>query len=118
MFRAALNSPEAFGEDGMRRREFITFLGGVAVACPLSVSAQTQPKMLRVGMLSGSQRTSDLAFEQRLRELGYLEGQNLTIEFINIRGQPDRVGEAVQELIRRKIDIMVVGGGAENYMAG
>jgi putative ABC transport system substrate-binding protein len=97
----------------MRRREFITFLGGAAITWPLSVSAQTQPKMLRVGLLAGSQRTQVLwvAFEQRLRELGYLEGQNLAVEFINLRDQPDRYGEATRELIRRKVDIIVVGGG-------
>jgi putative tryptophan/tyrosine transport system substrate-binding protein len=103
----------------MRRREFITLLSGAAIACPPSVRAQTQPKMLRVGVLSASQRTQLfwVAFEQRLRELGYLEGQNLAVEFILVRGQPDRYGEAAQELIRRKADIIVVGG-AEGALQG
>jgi putative ABC transport system substrate-binding protein len=96
----------------MRRREFITFLGGAAIACPLSVGAQTQPKMVRVGVLANSQRTQSfwVAFDQRLRELGYLEGQNLAVEFIIVRGQSDRYREAAQELIRRKVDVIVVTG--------
>ena len=53
-------------------------------------------------MLSGS------AFEQRLRELGYIEGQNLVIEYINAPERPDRLDQAARELVQRNVDIIVL----------
>ncbi|MFI5113471.1 MAG: hypothetical protein ACHP9S_11620 [Terriglobales bacterium] len=73
----------------MKRREFITLLGGAAVAWPLAGFAQTLPKMLRVGLVSSANpRTAPqfVAFDQRLRELGYVEGQSLAVEFIALEG--------------------------------
>jgi hypothetical protein len=67
----------------MRRREFISLIGGAA-ALPIAVRAQQPLKLLRIGTVSLNPRTSvqRAAFEQRLRELGYSEGQNLVIEYI------------------------------------
>src|SRR5262245_15648800 len=48
-----------------------------------------------------------VAFDQRMRELGYVEGQNLAVEYLNVREHPDRFDEAVKELLRRKVDIMI-----------
>jgi len=76
----------------MKRREFITLLGGGA-AWPLAARAQTPPKMLRVGVVSlVNPRTATfwVAFDRRMRELGYVEGQNLTIDFVNLNSQNDR----------------------------
>jgi ABC-type uncharacterized transport system substrate-binding protein len=95
----------------MRRREFITLLGGAA-AWPLAARAQTAPQMLRLGMVSQNPRTVPftMAFEARLRELGYIEGQNLVVEFIDTRGQVSRIAEAMQEVVSRKVDILLAGG--------
>jgi putative ABC transport system substrate-binding protein len=96
----------------MRRREFITVLGGVATAWPLALLAQTTPKTLRLGMVSHNPRTAPftVSFERRLRELGYVEGQNLVIEFIDTRGQVSRIEEGMREVVRRNVDIILAGG--------
>ena len=94
----------------MRRREFITLLGGAATAWPLFAHAQERPKPLRIGTVSLNRRASAqrVAFEQRLRELGYIEGQNLVIEYINAPDRPDRIDEAARELVQRNVDIIVL----------
>ena len=90
----------------MRRREFITLLGGAA-AWPLTARAQQPPNLLRVGTVSFIRRTNFTwaAFEQRMRELGYIEGQNLAVEFINAKDHVERIEEAARDLSRRKVDI-------------
>ena len=94
----------------MKRREFITLLGGAAAAWPLFAHAQERPKPLRIGTVSLNRRASAqrVAFEQRLRELGYIEGQNLVIEYINAPDRPDRIDEAARELVQRNVDIIVL----------
>jgi len=67
----------------MRRRKFVALLGSAAAAWPLAARAQPSPKELRVGLLTIAPRTSYAAFDQRLRELGYVDGQNLTVDFLN-----------------------------------
>jgi putative ABC transport system substrate-binding protein len=98
----------------MRRREFIELLACAAtVTWPRAANAQTPPKMLHVGIVSAvSPRTAPIyaAIEQRLRELGYVDGQNLAIDFVELKGQIDRYGEAMKELVRRKVDIIIAGG--------
>ena len=93
----------------MRRREFITLLGGVSMS-PLAARAQQLHKMLRVGAVGlSNSRSAGLwaPIEQGLRELGYVEGQNLAVEYINLNGRIDGFGEAMQELVRRKVDVIV-----------
>ena len=67
----------------MRRRQFITLLGGAALAGPLAVRAQ-EPKMLRVGLVGGQPRSAQnaAALERRLAELGYQDGRNLILDFV------------------------------------
>jgi len=93
----------------MRRREFIRLFGGAAVAWPLAATAQQQPTMLRVGIVTIQPRESSIYFavDQRLRELGYIEGQNLTVVFLNPGDQIDGVGKAMKELVRRNIDVIL-----------
>jgi ABC-type uncharacterized transport system substrate-binding protein len=96
----------------VRRREFIAFVGGAAAAWPLAARAQ-QPRMLRIGTVSSINPRTEffwVAFDQRMRELGYIEGQNLTVDFINLNGQIDRYGEATKELVRRNVDIIIAPG--------
>jgi tripartite-type tricarboxylate transporter receptor subunit TctC len=86
----------------MRRREFITLLGGATVAWPLAASAQ-QAKLPRIGILWPSPLSSSGhfldAFRQGLHELGYVEGQNMTIEFRSAAtpGLPDFIFAALQD---------------------
>jgi ABC-type uncharacterized transport system substrate-binding protein len=98
----------------LKRREFITLLGGVA-AWPLAAHAQQVGKVPRIGCLSpGRSEFPDPtfnmlnAFLQGLQELGYTEGQNLAIDRQYADGNSDRLRELAAELVRRKPDIIVV----------
>ena len=93
----------------MKRREFITLLGGAAVARPLAALAQQSPNSWRIGITTIQPRSSPSygAFGQRLLELGYIEGQNLTVEFLNPDAQAEGIGGAMKELVSQKIDVIV-----------
>src|SRR5215468_10771233 len=93
----------------MRRREFITLLGGVA-AVPFAAHAQQAGKIHRVGLLwDGPDVFADEieAFRQGLRDLGYVEDRNLVIEYRWGKGKPDRMQALAEELVRLKVDIIV-----------
>jgi putative ABC transport system substrate-binding protein len=95
----------------MRRRQFITLLGGIA-AWPLAAYAQQVGKVPRIGYLSpGSASPGPLAyhdeFQRGLRELGYVEGQNIVIEYRFAEGKFDRLDQLAAELVRLNVDIIV-----------
>jgi putative ABC transport system substrate-binding protein len=94
----------------MKRREFIAGLGG-AVAWPLVVRAQ-QTRALRLGIVAVTPRIAPLwvAFERRLRQLGYVDGQNLKVEFIQVNSQDDTIRAAVTRLVSSDVDIIVAAG--------
>src|SRR6516165_2556588 len=98
----------------MQRRNFITLLG-VATAWPLSVKAQQKARTAVVGFLSlRSSVDSPLlvtALRQGLSETGYVEGQNLTIEYDWADGHYDRLPPLAADLVARKVDVIVTGGG-------
>src|SRR5436309_6351224 len=98
----------------MERREFITLLGG-AVAWPLAARTQ-QPKLPTIGFLgttSASAWTSwTAAFVQRLRELGWIEGRTIAIEYRWSEGRPERNAEIAAEFVRLKVDVIVTNNFA------
>ena len=95
----------------MRRREFIALLGGAAVAWPVSGRAQQPGKVYRVGFLWDSPAVfaeAIEAFRRGLRDLGWIEGRNIAIEYRWTEGRPERMRELAEELVRLKVDIIVV----------
>ncbi|MGA8560185.1 MAG: ABC transporter substrate-binding protein [Pseudolabrys sp.] len=96
----------------MRRREFITLLGGVAVTWPLAASAQS--KTPRIGFMGNSTAALEAnlvdAFREGLRELGYEEGRNIVIEYRWANGKYDHFPVLVAELIAAKVDAIVTAG--------
>jgi putative tryptophan/tyrosine transport system substrate-binding protein len=92
----------------MRRREFIKGITGSAIAWPLAARAQ-RPTSLHIGIVTIQSRTTPIysAFDQRLRELGHTEGQNLVTDYLNPETQGEGVPGAIKELVRRKVDIIV-----------
>jgi putative ABC transport system substrate-binding protein len=94
----------------MRRREFITLLGGTAAAWPLSVRAEQAGRIPRIGILSPGQTDTPAAggFYKGLQDLGYTEQQNLDIERRYAAWNPDRFSELAAELVQLKVDVIVV----------
>ena len=94
----------------MRRREFITLLGGAA-AWPLAARAQQASKLPTIGFL-GSSTFSAMsewiaAFAQRLRERGWIEGRTVAIEYRWAEGRAERAAEIAAEFVRLKVDVIV-----------
>src|SRR5437762_561856 len=93
----------------MRRRKFIALLGGAAAMRALAAQAQ-QPKMPTIGALViGNINPEQFwrEFRQGLRDLGYVEGQNIRFEFRSAEGHLERLAELANELVRLKVDIIV-----------
>jgi putative tryptophan/tyrosine transport system substrate-binding protein len=99
----------------MKRREFITLLGGAAAAWPLAARAQQPEGMRRIGVLAAGTNDADgqarvAAFRQGLRELGWDEGRNVSIDIRWGSGDSDSIWDAASELVRLKPDVLLVNG--------
>jgi putative ABC transport system substrate-binding protein len=92
----------------MRRREFITLLGSAAVTLPLSARAQQLVKIPRIGIIDDSPIWN--AFRHGLRDLGYLEGQNIAFDYRYAGGLPDRLAWVAVELVHRPVDLIATFG--------
>jgi ABC-type uncharacterized transport system substrate-binding protein len=99
----------------MKRREFITLLGGTA-AWPLAARAQQPGKLPTIGFLGSSTASIQsqwvAAFVQRLRELGWTEGGTVAIEYRWAEGRDERFAEIAAEFVRLRVDVIVTTGGA------
>jgi putative ABC transport system substrate-binding protein len=100
----------------MKRREFITLLGSAAAAWPLVVHAQQSAKLPTIGFLGGTTASTMTqwtdAFVQRLRELGWVEGRTVAIEFRWAEGRSERYTEIASEFVHLKVDVIVTVGAA------
>ena len=98
------------------RRKFLATLGGAAAAWPLAARAQQAAKLPTIGYLGASTPLFDSqrvgAFVQRLRELGWIEGRTVGIEYRWSEGRTDRYSEIAVEFVRLKVDVIVATGGA------
>jgi putative tryptophan/tyrosine transport system substrate-binding protein len=97
----------------MRRREFITMLGGAA-AWPVAAGAQPTGKVPVIGFLGATSASIQsqwvAAFVQRLRELGWIDGRNIAIEYRWGDGRAERFAEITAEFVRLKVDVIVTSG--------
>jgi putative ABC transport system substrate-binding protein len=100
----------------MQRREVITLLGGAAVAWPLAARAQQAAKLPTVGFLGTPAASAwapwTAAFVQRLRELGWIEGRTVAIQYRWAEGRAERWAEFAAEFVGLKVDVIVSGGNA------
>jgi putative tryptophan/tyrosine transport system substrate-binding protein len=98
----------------MRRREFITLVGGAAAVWPLAVRAQQQAKLPTIGFLGATTPTAAsqwvAAFVQRLRELGWIEGRTVAIDYRWAEGRTERLAEIAAEFVRLKVDVIFTYG--------
>ncbi len=110
--KSAIQNPKWLGHS------VIAFVLAVAVAV---VETQQPKKIPRIGDLSTGEPSRDSArsetIRMALRELGYIEGQNIAFEYLYAEGKLDRLAELAAELVRRKIDVIVVTGGASTIRA-
>ena len=100
--------------DRLRRREFVTLLGGAAAAWPLTARTQQAGKLPTIGFLGGPTASTAgqwvTVFRERLRELGWIEGRTVTLEVRWAEGRTERFAEIASEFVRLKVDVIVTAG--------
>src|SRR5262245_50919051 len=103
--------------DRVKRREFITLLGGAIIAWPLAARAQQQ-MMSVIGLLNGQATTSLIpAFRQGLSEAGFDEGRNVAIVYRSAEGEVERLRVLADELVRLRVGVIAAVGGTNSVLA-
>jgi putative ABC transport system substrate-binding protein len=106
----------------MKRREFITLLGGAAASSPLAARAQQPERMRRIGVLSGSAADDQdnnvrlAAFQQRLQQSGWTDGHNVRIDYRFAAGNPENYRKYAAELVALTPDVILAPGGSLAHM--
>jgi putative tryptophan/tyrosine transport system substrate-binding protein len=99
---------------GMRRRDFVILLGGGAFAWPLAARAQQSGKLPTVGYMGATTPSAQsqwtAAFIQRVRELGWIEGRTIAVEYRWTEGRTERAAEIAAEFVQRRVDVIVTSG--------
>ena len=103
-----LRPPVQAGGSDLLRREFFGFLGGAAAAWPTATRAQQRDRVRRIGIIDDAPIWNH--FRQGLRDLGYIDGQNVVIEYRTAEGKPDRLAAASAELVRLPVDVIATFG--------
>jgi ABC-type uncharacterized transport system substrate-binding protein len=104
----------------VNRRAFLGTLTGGLLAAPLAAEAQQAAKVPRIGYLALNRAANPHlreAFREGLRDLGYVEGRNLVIEYRDAEGKPERLPALAAELVALKVDVIVTGGGTRPALA-
>ena len=100
----------------MKRRDFISLVGGAA-AWPLAARAQYSTQVPRIGIIGWREAAIWNQFRRGLRDLGYIEGRNVTIEDRSAEERPDRLAAAATELARQPVDVIVAAGTPATHAA-
>lgn len=103
-----------------KRRELLIALGASALAVPLGSSAQQQGRVWRIGYMALPTSTPNVrlaTFKETLRDLGYVEGKNVAIEYRSADGQYERFAALAEELVRLKVDVIVADDGTPSVVA-
>jgi len=105
----------------MKIKLLAIFLSALILVPPSFIQAQQPARILRIGILIPASAAFFSArveaFRQRLRELGYVEGKNIVIEYRYAEGKPERLPDLAAELVQLKVDVIVTGGGPANVAA-
>src|SRR5713101_8382654 len=104
----------------MDRRTFLAGTGAVLLAAPLAAEAQQAARVARIGWLGDSPAATPhlrVAFRQGLRDLGYVEGRNVVIEYRDAEGKLERFPALAAELVALKVDVIFAGGGTRSALA-